>query len=66
MRSMLHFRRHAGDRQDRIAVTIDTLIIGGWAGLDEAAIRHHFEELAAIGVPRPPRCRFITASRPTC
>ena len=50
---MLHFRRLVGDRQDRIAVAIDTLIIGGWAGRDEAAIQHHIEELAAIGVPRP-------------
>ncbi len=33
--------------------TIDTLVIAGWAGRDEAALRHHIEELAAIGVPRP-------------
>ena len=32
---------------------IDTLVIAGWAGRDEAALRHHIEELAAIGVPRP-------------
>jgi hypothetical protein len=28
-------------------------VIAGWAGRDEEAIRHHIEELAAIGVPRP-------------
>jgi hypothetical protein len=28
-------------------------VIAGWAGRDEAAIRHHIEELAAIGVPPP-------------
>ena len=50
---MLSFRRHANGRQDRISVAIDTLVIGGWAGRDEAAIHHHIEELAAIGVPRP-------------
>jgi hypothetical protein len=50
---MLQFRRHADGRQDRVAVVIDTLIIGGWAGRDAAAIEHHIEELAAIGVPRP-------------
>lgn len=29
------------------------LIVAGWAGRDIAAIEHHIEELAAIGVPRP-------------
>jgi hypothetical protein len=50
---MLHFHRLGLGRADRVAVAIDTLIIAGWAGRDEAAIRHHIEELAAIGVPRP-------------
>ncbi|ACL60191.1 DUF2848 domain-containing protein [Methylobacterium nodulans] len=50
---MLTFRRSAGGREDRIALTPQALVIGGWAGRDEAAIRHHIEELAAIGVPRP-------------
>jgi hypothetical protein len=31
----------------------DTLVIAGWAGRDRAAIEHHIEELAAIGIPRP-------------
>lgn len=31
----------------------NTLIVAGWAGRDIAAIEHHIEELAAIGVPRP-------------
>jgi hypothetical protein len=35
------------------AASIDTLVIAGWTGRDEAALRHHIEELAAIGVPRP-------------
>ena len=50
---MLTFDRITSGRSDRIAVSIDTLVIAGWAGRDEAAIRHHIEELAAIGVPRP-------------
>jgi len=33
---------------------ISTLVIAGWAGRDEAAVRHHIEELQAIGV-KPPR-----------
>lgn len=50
---MLHFERHWGDRRDRIAVAIDTLVVAGWTGRDKAAIDHHIEELAAIGVPAP-------------
>jgi hypothetical protein len=34
-------------------VEIEALVIAGWTGRDEAALRHHIEELAAIGVPRP-------------
>ncbi|MES2599585.1 MAG: DUF2848 domain-containing protein [Pseudomonadota bacterium] len=49
----LEFNRIANDRSDRIRVEIHSLIIAGWAGRDAAAIEHHIEELAAIGVPRP-------------
>ncbi|MFE1600440.1 DUF2848 domain-containing protein [Methylobacterium sp. ID0610] len=50
---MLTFRRSAQGRQDTIALSPHALVIAGWAGRDEAAIRHHIEELAAIGVPPP-------------
>ncbi|MGY2047337.1 DUF2848 domain-containing protein [Methylobacterium sp. JK268] len=50
---MLTFHRTAGGRRDTIAFDPDAVVIAGWAGRDEAAIRHHIEELAAIGVPRP-------------
>jgi len=50
---MLQFDRLTLPGQDRIRAAIDTLVIAGWAGRDEAALRHHVEELAAIGVPRP-------------
>jgi hypothetical protein len=50
---MLAFERHARGRSDRIELTPDNLIVAGWTGRDEAALRHHIEELAAIGVPRP-------------
>ncbi len=36
-----------------LEVPIDRLVIAGWAGRDPAAVEHHIEELAAIGVPRP-------------
>ena len=29
------------------------LVIAGWTGRDAAAIAHHIEELAALGVPAP-------------
>ena len=50
---MLAFERHARGRTDRIQFTPAQLIVAGWTGRDEAALRHHIEELAAIGVPRP-------------
>ena len=34
-------------------MTPEALIVAGWTGRDEAALNHHIEELAAIGVPRP-------------
>src|SRR5450830_1633916 len=34
-------------------VDIHALIIAGWAGRDMAAIEHHIEELAALGIQRP-------------
>jgi hypothetical protein len=49
----LQFNRIAKDRNDQIGVEIQSLIIAGWAGRDAAAIEHHVEELAALGVPRP-------------
>lgn len=36
------------------AARIDTLIVAGWTGRDKAALEHHINELAAIGV-KPPR-----------
>ena len=50
---MLSFTRHFKDRTDQVTVRPDMLIVAGWTGRDEAALRHHIEELAAIGVPRP-------------
>jgi hypothetical protein len=50
---MLTFTRHYGGTTDQITLDPKTLIVAGWTGRDEAALRHHIEELAAIGVPRP-------------
>lgn len=50
---MLSFDLHARQGQQRITLQPAALIVAGWTGRDEAALRHHIEELAAIGVPRP-------------
>ena len=34
-------------------VEVARLIVAGWTGRDEAAVRHHIDELAEIGVPAP-------------
>jgi len=36
-----------------IDVTIARVIVAGWTGRDAAAVQHHIDELAAIGVPAP-------------
>ena len=50
---MLFFERASEGEPERIEVAVHTLVVAGWTGRDEAALRHHIEELAAIGVPRP-------------
>jgi hypothetical protein len=34
--------------------SVDALVIAGWTGRERAAVERHIEELAAIGVARPP------------
>jgi MFS family permease len=48
-----------------LAPIFDTLIVAGWAGRDHAAIEHHIEELAALGIRAPAPCRCTTASPAT-
>jgi hypothetical protein len=50
---MLMFERHSSRGRDRVEFQAKKLIVAGWTGRDEAAVHHHIEELAAIGVPRP-------------
>lgn len=49
------FERHAESGIDRVAIEPTVLVMAGWTGRDEAAVRHHIEELAALGVPGPSR-----------
>ena len=50
---ILQFNRMTKQRCDKIGIRIDSLIIAGWAGRDAAAIAHHIDELAAMGIPAP-------------
>jgi hypothetical protein len=50
---MLAFERHSRSGSDRVEIEPQMLIVAGWTGRNEAALRHHIEELATIGVPRP-------------
>lgn len=49
---MLTFTRPGGS-PETVQAAFDTLIVAGWTGRDTAALTHHIEELAALGVPRP-------------
>lgn len=53
MSSCLSFTVAGDGTALRIDVSIDTLIIAGWAGRDRHAVEHHIAELAALGVRRP-------------
>src|SRR5579863_2136288 len=35
-------------------VTIHEAILAGWTGRDRASVQQHVDEMAAVGVPRPP------------
>jgi hypothetical protein len=50
---MLSFDLHDRQGATQVSLAPSALIVAGWTGRDEAALRHHIEELAAIGVPRP-------------
>jgi hypothetical protein len=49
----LEFRIEVKDGARTATVDLSNVVVAGWAGRDHAAIEHHIEELAAIGVPRP-------------
>jgi hypothetical protein len=50
---MLKFVCHADGADKAREASFGTLIVAGWTGRDTAALEHHIEELAKIGVPRP-------------
>lgn len=53
MKAVFQVESVDGNTVSTIEADIRNLVVAGWAGRDRAAIEHHIEELAAIGVPRP-------------
>ena len=58
MTATLHFSCESlasdGTRTNRlVSLEPQRFVIAGWTGRNAAAIEHHIEELAALGVPRP-------------
>src|SRR5574341_1413948 len=51
----MNFALHAGGRSAPVSLDIRRLINAGYTGRDQAAVRHHIEELKAHGVPAPER-----------
>lgn len=47
------FERHSESGELLISFEATDLVMAGWTGRDEAAVRHHIEELEALGVPPP-------------
>lgn len=45
---------HGKTDRAAVSVKVDHLVIAGWTGRDKAAVEKHIEELAVLGVKRPP------------
>lgn len=53
MMPTLSFDCISGGRRERRALTATNLVLAGWTGRNAAALQHHIDELAALGVPPP-------------
>lgn len=53
-----------GGETEALPFVPEKLVIAGWAGRDQAAVRHHIEELEAIGVPAPSATPLFYAGAP--
>jgi hypothetical protein len=49
----LTFQTDSSGPTGQVVTDVHTFIIAGWAGRNAAAIEHHIEELAALGIARP-------------
>jgi len=59
------FALHTGGKSMDVQVDVRRLINAGYTGRDQAAVRHHIEELRAHGVPAPASTPTLYA-KPAC
>ena len=57
----MEFVLHAGGKVSPMSVDVRRLINAGYTGRDQAAVRHHIEELKAHGIPAPERTPTLYA-----
>lgn len=50
---MLSFECVSGGRRESRTLTATNLVLAGWTGRDHAALQHHIDELADLGVAPP-------------
>ncbi|MFV0492285.1 MAG: DUF2848 domain-containing protein [Pseudorhodobacter sp.] len=56
----------SSERTAPLTLTVDNLVIAGWAGRNREAMEHHIQELEALGIKRPattPTFYRVAASR---
>jgi hypothetical protein len=63
--SRMEFILHAAGKASTVAFDVRRLINAGYTGRDQAAVRHHIEELRAHGVPAPARTPTMYAKPAT-
>src|SRR5574341_1102958 len=61
----MNFALHAGGRSAPVSLDIRRLINAGYTGRDQAAVRHHIEELKAHDIPAPASTPTMYA-KPAC
>lgn len=55
MAQEIEFSIVANGKSEQRSITVDNLVIAGWAGRDREALEKHISELEREGIPRPAR-----------
>lgn len=66
MQPVLNFHRLSNLSPNAFDFQPQQLVIAGWTGRDRAALEHHVEELAALGVARPSTMPVYYRAAVTC
>lgn len=59
------FERQSESGELLISFETSDLVMAGWTGRDQAAVKHHIEELEALGVPPPSKTPLFYRVDPT-